>query len=92
MELKEFTYTKADKSVSYREVIVLSNASSSDKCIDITDLEDTSVLDTLIPEILGLREKFNNDLKTILAKYSLEHKIRNFRIDRMSNIHSEDIA
>ena len=91
MDIKTFIYTKPDGSISQRKVLVMHKASDYDKCIDLSVITDKSTITNLTTEITQLRNSYSDNLNKILNDYGLVDNIRNFKIDRMSNVQSEKI-
>lgn len=94
MKIKSFEYAKATKSgveISDRKVIVLHPAKDYDHTIDITDIELPMALEILSVELKNLDAEYTLRLKELLTEFGLENKLRNFKLNRMSNEETTEI-
>lgn len=94
MKIKSFQYAKSTKEgieVSDREAIVLHPAKDYDHTVDITGIELPMALEILSVELKKLDAEYSLKLKELLSEFGLESKIRNFKIDRMSNVETKEI-
>ena len=94
MKTKSFQYAKSTKTgieISERTAIILHPAKDYDYTVDITDVELPMALDILAVELKRLDAEYSLKLKELLSEFGLENKIRNFKIDKMSNVETKEI-
>lgn len=90
MKFKEFTYTKEDKSVTQRAVIITSEPSKFISGYDVSGLSDTELAEF----VLAYRELKEHQLEAelnLLANFDLKHSYRKFAPERMTNVCEEHI-
>lgn len=91
MKLKSFDYTKSNGEVSRRKVIVLQPAKDYDHVIDISEVTLPHTQEILAVEFERLHAEYINSLNEVLAEFGLKKNIRNFKINRMSDITEEEV-
>lgn len=90
MKLLEFTYTKADGSVSDRALIELVTPTQFVEGIDVTQMpEDEFAL--FATEMRELKNAQHEATMALLAKHDLKHNYRRFSPDKMSDLNTEYI-
>jgi hypothetical protein len=90
MKLLEFSYTKADGSVSDRAVIELVTPTQFVEGIDVTQMpEDEFAL--FANEMRELKNAQHEATMALLAKHDLKHNYRRFSPKQMSAINTEYI-
>lgn len=90
MKLVEFTYTKADGSVSNRAIIELVSPSQHVEGIDISSLEESSLAQFTL-EYGKLKDQQNLEVQKLLSNFDLKHNYRRFLPQQMSAITSEHV-
>lgn len=91
MKIKYFDYTKSNGEVSRRKVIVLQPAKDYDHVIDISEVTLPHTEEILSVELQKIHAEYMNSLKELLTEFGLEKSLRNFKINRMSDITEEEI-
>lgn len=91
MKTKSFDYTKSSGEVSRRKVIVLQPAKDYDHVIDISEVSLPHTEEILAVELQKIHADYMNSLKELLTEFGLEKNIRNFKINRMSDVTEEEI-
>ena len=90
MKLMEFTYTKKDKSVSQRALLVTSEPQSNYMGIDVSDVDVND-----LPEIAHLmskaKEEYLSKLAEIFAGFDIKHNYRQFIPANMTNVTTDHI-
>jgi hypothetical protein len=90
MKLLEFTYTKADGSVSDRAIVELVTPTEFIEGIDVTKMpEDEFAL--FANEMRTLKTVQHEATMALLAKHDLKHNYRRFSPKQMSAINTEYI-
>jgi hypothetical protein len=88
MKLLEFTYTKADGSISDRALIELVTPTQFVEGIDVTQMpEDEFAL--FATEMRELKNAQHEATMALLAKHDLKHNYRRFSPDKMSDLNTE---
>lgn len=88
MKLLEFTYTKADGSVSTRAVIETSTPQKHVEGIDISDMPEEQFAEFTLA-MRELKDKQHQDTMALLAAHDLKHNYRRFIPEQMTNIVTE---
>ena len=85
MNFLEFTYTKADGTVSKRAAIPLFGPTKFVEAIDVTSLSESDFAD-FCREFGALKNDHHNQVMEKLAQYDLRHNYRKFNPDNMSDV------
>jgi DNA topoisomerase VI subunit A len=88
MKLLEFTYTKADGSVSERAVIELVTPTKAIEGIDVSDMPEHEFAE-FTAEFNLLKQTQHEATMAVLAKYDLKHNYRKFLPERMANVSAD---
>jgi hypothetical protein len=88
MKLLEFTYTKADGSVSERAVIELVTPTKAIEGIDVSDM-DVHEFAQFSAEFNALKQTQHEATMAVLTKYDLKHNYRKFLPERMTNVNTD---
>ena len=88
MKFVEFTYTKADGTVSKRAIIELVTPTKHIEGIDVTSLNDNDFAD-FCREFSALKADQHNQTMEKLAQFDLKHNYRRFIPEQMSDITSD---
>lgn len=91
MKIKSFDYTKSDGEISRRKVILLQPSKDYDHVIDISGISLPHTEEILSVELQKIHAEYMNSLKELLTEFGLEKSLRNFKINRMSDITEEEI-
>ena len=88
MKIKEFTYTKADGSVSSRTIVELVSPSQHVEGIDITELDMDSYAEFV--QRLNELERVIYEMRTVLySEFDLNNNYRKFVPERMTDVTTE---
>jgi len=90
MKLVEFTYKKADNSVSQRAVIEVVQPSNFFEGIDVSQMPEEDFAE-FTTEYRNLLEKHQNDKMMIMQKFDLKHNYRRFTPEKMSDVVTDHI-
>jgi GTP-sensing pleiotropic transcriptional regulator CodY len=88
MQIQTFTYTKANKSVSKRVVVVIAPARANMMGIDVSELNDSDQVTAAI-EIGDAYEDYLLKVKQIQANYDIVHNLRQFKPENMADVETE---
>jgi hypothetical protein len=85
MNFLEFTYKKADGTVSERAAIPLFGPTKFVEAIDVTSLTESDFAD-FCREFSAMKNDHHNQVMEKLAQYDLRHNYRKFNPENMSNV------
>ncbi len=91
MKIKNFDYTKSNGEISTRKVIVLHPAKDYDHTLDITGVNLQLAQDILVSELERIHAEYQLVMKNLLVEFGLENSLRNFKINRMTEIIEEEV-
>lgn len=90
MHIKSFKYTKADRTVSNRTVLVLKDPGKFVEGYDIGELEPHEQA-MFANEINTLHDEYIAKLNAICADYDMNYRYRQFKPESMSDIEIENL-
>lgn len=90
MKLATFTYTKADGSISKREVVEVAAPNKFYQGYDVSEL-DADEFQQLIIEYKMLKDAQALEMKELLAKFDLQHSFRQFKPELMTELEIEHV-
>lgn len=90
MKLQEFTYTKADGTISQRAIIVTSEPTKNISGYDVTQLSESEFAE-FVEAYRVLKDRQLQETMELLSKFELNNSYRNFIPERMSNITTEHV-
>ena len=85
MNFLEFTYTKADGTVSKRAAIPLFGPTKFVEAIDVTSLTESDFAD-FCREFGAMKLAQHEETMAMLEQFDLRHNYRKFNPDNMSNV------
>lgn len=91
MKIKSFTYTKSSTEASHRDVLVVSEPSSYLNGIDISELSDEDQAKFAV-EMSNQLDVHKLAQQTIMAKYDVRNRFRQFDPLKMTDVKDEYIA
>ena len=90
MKLVEFTYTKADGSISERAVVEVVQPNKFFEGIDVSQMPEEEFAE-FTNEYRSLLEKHQKDKMDIMHKFDLKHNYRRFTPENMSDVITDHI-
>lgn len=85
MQIKSFTYVKADGSESHRVVMVTKGPSPLMQGVDLSELSFEEAKD-YAAEYGSVMDEFAAKVAELNAKYDVNHRLRQFNPDGMTNV------
>lgn len=91
MQIKTFTYTKADNSVSKRVALVVQDPSNMFLMQDMSEL-DTEAQAMYAVRMSKLQDEFNAKIADLNAEFDMRNRLRKFDPLRMTDVETEHVA
>lgn len=91
MKIKSFTYTKSPTDVSQRDVLVIGEPSSYLTGIDISELSEEDQAKFAV-EMSNVLDNYKIAQQTVMAKYDVRNRFRQFDPLKITDVVDEYIA
>lgn len=91
MQIKSFTYTKANNEVSHRDVLVMQEPSNMLLAVDISELSQERQAEYAV-YMSKIHDEYLTKIAELNKEYDMLNRIRKFDPLKMTNVESEHVA